>query len=129
MYRDKCDSPSIRYPEAGFYNSYKNIPVTYLFGTGRLLQSCGLQHLNRNGLKERFPGINYDNSPINLDNFTRGRLQNSIVYYLVLSPGGSKRLAFLRTVQTGSEAHETPAQWVPRLLLAVKRARRGDGCS
>lgn len=109
MYRDKCDSRSIRYPEAGCYNSYKNLPVTYLFGTGRLLQASGLEHLKRNGLKERFPGINYDHSPINLNIFTRGRLQNNTVYYLALSTGGSRRSAFLRTVQIGSVAQETPA--------------------
>jgi len=74
MYSNKRDSPSIRYPEAGFCKtrSYKNLPVTYLFGTDRLLQACGLEHLNRDGLKEKFPGINYDNSPINLNIFTRG---------------------------------------------------------
>lgn len=77
---------------------------------GRLLQTCGLEHLNRNGLKEKFPVIIYDNSPINLNIFTRGRLQNNNVYYLVLSPGGSRRFSFLRTVQTSYGARERPAQ-------------------
>jgi hypothetical protein len=52
MYQDKCDSSSTGYLEAGFYNSYKNLPVTYLFGKGRLLQARALEHSNRNDLKE-----------------------------------------------------------------------------
>lgn len=89
-----------------------------------MLQACGLEDLNRDGLKERFPEINYDNSPINLNISTRGRLENNTVYYLVLSPGGSRRLAFLRTVQTGSGDRETPAQWV----LAALRGKETETC-
>jgi hypothetical protein len=57
MYHDKCDSRSSGYPEAGFYNSYKNLPVTYLFGKGRLLQARGLEHSNQNDVKET---VSYD---------------------------------------------------------------------